>query len=78
MNKKLEPATTKRILPNPIEAIKFRMEQYGHNLTTTSHLTSIATPHLCEVLKNKRKLNLDMVRKLYIYGVPLEVLIQKY
>jgi len=65
-------------LPDPIEAIKFRMEQYEHNLTKASNITGISKSHLSEVLNRKRKLNLNQIRKLSLYGVPLKVLIQEY
>lgn len=64
-------------LPDVIEAIKFRMEQYGHNLTQTAKITGIGKPHLSEVLNRKRKLSLNMIRRLYTYGIPLKVLIQE-
>ena len=64
-------------LPSIIAAIKFRMEQYGHNLTMTSKITGIGKSHLSEVLNKKRSLSLNMVRKFYNYGIPLKVLIQE-
>src|SRR3954447_13802169 len=44
--------------PDPIEAIKFRMEQQG---LTMQELESIAGPRIAEVLEGKRKLSLAMI-----------------
>ncbi len=64
--------------PDPIEAIKFRMEQLGYkqkDLAESIGLKSRAS----EILNRKRKLTLDMVRKLHeVLGIPAEVLIKKY
>lgn len=65
-------------LPDPIEAIKFRMEQYGHNQSVASTVTGISRSHLNEILQRKRSLGLRQIRKLWEYGVPLHVLIQEY
>ena len=65
-------------LPDPIEAIKFRMEQldYSQNdLATVIGLKSRAS----EILNKKRKLSLEMIRKLTEkLHIPSEVLIQAY
>lgn len=65
-------------LPDPVEAIKFRMEQYGHNQRKAAIKTGLYESHLSEVLLRKRKLSLNQIRQLYKYGIPLEVLIQEY
>jgi HTH-type transcriptional regulator/antitoxin HigA len=64
-------------LPNPIEAIRFRMEQA--DLKPTDLVPYIGTPgRVSEILSGKRQLTLDMVRALSIgLGIPAKALIQK-
>ena len=61
--------------PDPIEAIRFRMEQGG--LTVKDLVPSIGPPNrVYEVLNRKRSLTLDMIRKLHRnLGIPAESLI---
>lgn len=61
--------------PDPIEAIRFRMEQGG--LTVKDLVTSIGQPNrMYEVLSGKRKLSIEMIRKLHRnLGIPAESLI---
>ena len=61
--------------PDPIEAIRFRMEQGG--LTVKDLVPSIGQPNrVYEVLNRKRGLTLEMVRKLHRnLGIPAESLI---
>lgn len=64
--------------PNPIEAIKFRMEQMN---LTENELSDILgnRSHKSEILSGKRKLSLSMIRKLTkTLKIPAEVLIQAY
>ena len=64
--------------PNPIEAIKFRLEQMN---TSESDLSDIlgARSRKSEILSGKRKLSLSMIRKLTEkLNIPAEVLIQAY
>jgi HTH-type transcriptional regulator/antitoxin HigA len=69
----------KRVYPlphaDPIDAIKFRMEQGG--LTSTDMLPIFGTRgRLSEVLNGKRPLTLDMIRQLHFrLGIPLESLV---
>ena len=62
-------------LPDPIEAIKFRMEQQG--LTVADMKPYIGSPHrVYEVLTRKRALSLAMIRRLHRgLGIPAESLI---
>ena len=64
--------------PDPVEAIKFRMEQLGYNqsdLATVVGLKSRAS----EILNRKRKLSLEMIRQIHDrLNIPTEVLIQAY
>jgi len=64
-------------LPDPIEAIKFRMEQ--EDLKPADLVPYIGTPgRVSEILSGKRQLTLDMVRALSNgLGIPAKVLIQK-
>ena len=65
-------------LPDPVEAIKFRMEQLG---LTQSDLANVIgqKSRASEILNKKRKLSLDMIRQLHDkLKIPTEVLIQAY
>ena len=64
-------------LPDPIEAIKFRMEQ--EDLKPADLVPYIGSPgRVSEVLSGKRQLTIDMVRALSAgLGIPAKVLIQK-
>ena len=61
--------------PDPIEAIRFRMEQGG--LTVKDLVPSIGRPNrVYEVLNGKRSLTVDMIRNLHRnFGIPAESLI---
>lgn len=64
--------------PNPIEAIKFRMEQMNLSESELSNLLGTRS-RKSEILSGKRKLSLSMIRKLTdILHIPAEVLIQAY
>ncbi len=64
--------------PDPIEAIKFRMDQMG--LTRKDLEPFIGhRGRVAEVLNRRRRLSLDMVRNLSEgLGIPAEVLIERY
>ena len=64
--------------PNPIEAIKFRMDQL--DLDDKDLVKYIgARSKVSEVLNKKRSLSLPMIRKLsYGLNIPAESLIQEY
>lgn len=61
--------------PDPVEAIKFRMEQQG--LTVKDLVPAIGKENrVYEILTRKRNLTLPMIRKLHIqFGIPLKSLI---
>ncbi|WP_043758032.1 helix-turn-helix domain-containing protein [Imhoffiella purpurea] len=63
-------------LPNPIDAIKFRMEQSG--LTASDLAPAIGrTNRVYEVLNGTRSLTLPMIWKLHSqFGIPAESLIK--
>ena len=63
-------------LPDPIEAIKFRMEQLDLKQRDLAPYFGSASK-VSEVLNGKRKLSLSMIRKLHAgLGIPAEVLLQ--
>ncbi|HYK44588.1 MAG TPA: helix-turn-helix domain-containing protein [Parafilimonas sp.] len=65
-------------LPDPIEAIKFRMEQLGYNQADLAKVVGLKS-RASEILNKKRKLSLDMIRQLHDkLKIPTEVLIQAY
>ncbi len=63
-------------LPNPVDAIKFRMEQSG--LTASDLALAIGrTNRVYEVLNGTRSLTLPMIWKLHSqFGIPAESLIK--
>jgi HTH-type transcriptional regulator/antitoxin HigA len=64
--------------PNPIEAIKFRLEQLNMSEADLSEILG-ARSRKSEILSGKRKLSLSMIRKLTKrLNIPAEVLIQAY
>jgi HTH-type transcriptional regulator/antitoxin HigA len=65
-------------LPDPIEAIKFRMEQMGYNQTDLANIVGLKS-RASEILNRKRKLSLEMIRQLHErLNIPTDVLIQAY
>lgn len=65
-------------LPNPIEAIKFRMEQLNYSQNDLAEVIGLKS-RASEILNKKRKLSLDMIRKLNDkLHIPSDVLIQPY
>jgi len=65
-------------MPDPIEAIKFRMEQMGMKQKDLADVVGFKS-RVSEILNKKRKLTLDMIRKLNTtLHIPTEVLIQDY
>ena len=65
-------------MPDPIEAIKFRMEQMNMNQQDLVEIVGFAS-RVSEILSRKRKLTLGMIRKLSAaLKIPTEVLVQEY
>lgn len=65
-------------LPDPIEAIKFRMEQMGYSQNDLAAIVGLKS-RASELLNRKRKLSLEMIRKLHEeLNIPTDVLIQAY
>ena len=64
--------------PDPIEAIKFRMEQLGYSQNDLANVVGLKS-RASEILSKKRKLTLAMIRNLHnILNIPTDVLIQDY
>jgi HTH-type transcriptional regulator / antitoxin HigA len=62
--------------PDPIEAIKFRMEQQGLSRRDLETLIGTRT-RIAEVLNRKRGLSISMIRRLHEHlGISAEVLIR--
>ena len=65
-------------MPDPIEAIKFRMEQMGMKQKDLAEALGFKS-RVSEILNKKRKLTLDMIRKLSTtLNIPTDVLVQEY
>jgi HTH-type transcriptional regulator/antitoxin HigA len=65
-------------LPDPVEAIKFRMEQMNYNAKDLADVIGFRS-RATEILNRKRKLSLDMIRKINKrMHIPPDVLIQEY
>ena len=65
-------------LPDPIEAIKFRMEQMGYTQNDLAKIIGFKS-RASEILNRKRKLSLEMIRQLHTsLNIPTDVLIQTY
>jgi HTH-type transcriptional regulator/antitoxin HigA len=65
-------------LPDPIEAIKFRMDQMGYSQNDLAKIVGFKS-RASEILSRKRKLSLEMIRQLHNeLNIPTDVLIQSY
>lgn len=65
-------------MPDPISAIRFRMEQMGLKQKDLVDMIGFKS-RVSEIMNKKRKLTLDMIRKLNAdLNIPTEVLIQEY
>jgi HTH-type transcriptional regulator/antitoxin HigA len=65
-------------MPDPISAIHFRMEQMGLKQKDLVEMIGFKS-RVSEIMNRKRKLTLDMIRKLSAnLHIPTEVLIQEY
>jgi HTH-type transcriptional regulator/antitoxin HigA len=62
--------------PDPVEAIKFRMEQQGLSRKDLEPMIGSRT-RVAEILNRKRGLSIDMIRRLHAHlGISAEVLIR--
>ena len=64
--------------PDPVEAIKYRMEQIGYTQSDFASVVGLKS-RASEILNRKRKLTLEMIRQIHErLNIPTEVLIQAY
>lgn len=64
--------------PHPIEAIKFRLDQMGMNVSDFGKIIKYQS-RASEILNRKRKLTLGMIRAIHKkLGVPTDILVQEY
>ena len=64
--------------PNPIDAIKFRLDQMGMSEKELGDILGFRS-RKSEILSGKRKLSLAMIRNLNaVLHIPAEILIQAY
>lgn len=65
-------------MPDPIDAIKFRMEQMGMKQKDLAEMFGFRS-RVSEILNRKRKLTLEMIRKINTkLQIPTEILVQDY
>lgn len=66
--------------PDPIEAIRFRMEQMGiKNAEALSKVLGLSSGRVSELLNRRRSLTMDHIRLLHRrLEVPLEALVMEY
>ena len=65
-------------MPDPIEAIKFRMEQLGMKQKDLAEVVGYKS-RVSEILNRKRKLTVEMIRKLSVkLLISTEILVQDY
>jgi HTH-type transcriptional regulator/antitoxin HigA len=64
--------------PDPVEAIKYRMEQLNISRKELGEILGFSS-RVSDVLNRKRKLTLEMIRNLHEkLNIPLESLVQSY
>jgi len=65
-------------LPDPIEAIKFRMEQLNYTNQDLAKIIGLKS-RVSEILNKKRKLSINMIRKIHeALSISTDVLVQEY
>ncbi|PTQ69270.1 HTH-type transcriptional regulator/antitoxin HigA [Celeribacter persicus] len=64
--------------PDPVEALQFYMEETHKNITELGRVLG-SRPRASEVMSRKRRLSLDMIRKIHTaWKIPSDTLIQPY
>jgi len=64
--------------PDPIEAIKFKMDQMGITQTDLAELIGLKS-RASEILSRKRPMSVNIIRKLsHALSIPADILIQPY
>jgi HTH-type transcriptional regulator / antitoxin HigA len=65
-------------MPDPVEAIKFRMEQMDISQNDFAEIVGLKS-RASEILNRKRKLTLAMIRRINMsMNIPTDILIQNY
>lgn len=65
-------------MPDPIEAIKFRMEQLNYSNQDLANIIGQKS-RVSEILNKKRKLSINMIRKIHqALSISTDVLVQEY
>jgi HTH-type transcriptional regulator/antitoxin HigA len=65
-------------LPDPVEAIKFRMEQLGMKQKDLGKIIGLNS-RASEILHRKRKLTLEMIRQIHkALNIPTDLLVSDY
>ena len=78
MNEKYEDEHYPIGPPDPIEAIKFRMEQMDMKNSDLAEIIGYKS-RVSEIFSKKRKLTLEMIRRLHTkLNIPYETLISDY
>lgn len=66
-------------LPDPIEAIKIRMEDLDIDRKSLCHKTGMTEGRLSEILNKRRGLSISMIRSFsHVLGLSIETLVQSY
>lgn len=66
-------------LPDPIEAIRFYMDQHGVETDSAmAELMGVSRARISELLSRRRRLTMDHIRRLHELGIPLSSLVTKY
>lgn len=64
--------------PDPIEAIKFKMDQMGLSQQDLANLIGLKS-RASEILSRKRPLSINMIRKISeMLAIPADILIKRY
>jgi HTH-type transcriptional regulator / antitoxin HigA len=64
--------------PDPIDAIRFRLDQMGYRQADLVKILG-SKSRVSEILNRKRKLTLEMMRKINeVLGVPMDTLVKDY
>ena len=64
--------------PDPIEAIRFRMDQMGINAAELAEMLELTRGRVSEILDRQRSLTLEHIRRLEGIGVPVDILVMDY
>lgn len=65
-------------IPSPIEALRFRIDQYGWSDARFARVIGMQPSHFSEIMTGKRRMPLGAIRAAVKLGVPAGVLIQPF